>query len=219
MLINIKDERNYIIMKLKAIDLAVFITLVFCICATVSFEKRCDGIREDILRLHVIANSDSKEDQALKLKIRDAILENSASTLEGCDDIISAKTKIGSSVASFRDIAQQCVFEHGYDYNVSIYLDKSYFPTRVYDNVTMPAGYYNALKIVIGKGEGKNWWCVMFPSLCLPGAYKKEDRLKQVLTEQELELVLSSPNYEVRFWLVEKYYDIKNAFCNKNNTF
>lgn len=202
-------------MKLKTIDIAVLVTLLICIGATVSFEKSCEGIREDVLRLHVIANSDSKEDQSLKLKVRDAIINISGSTLEGCEDIISAEDKISSSLSLFKWAAQSCVYSEGYDYSVSVYLDKSYFPTRVYENITMPAGYYNALKIIIGKGEGKNWWCVMFPSLCLPGAYKKEDKLKQVLNEKEIELVTSNPDYEVRFWLVEKYYDIKNAFYNK----
>lgn len=202
-------------MKLKAIDIAVFVTLLICIGATVSFEKSCEGIREDILRLHVIANSDSAKDQQLKLKVRDAIINSSEASLEGCEDIISAKNKVTSALSYFESIARQCVYSQGYDYEVSLCLEKSYFPTRVYENITLPAGYYNALKVIIGKGEGKNWWCVMFPSLCLPGAYKREDKLKQVLNDKELDLVTANPSYEVRFWLIEKYYDVKNAFYNK----
>ncbi len=201
-------------MKLKAIDLAVFFTLVICIISTVSFESTCEDVREDILRLHVIANSDSAQDQSLKLKVRDTLLKKGERLFTDCEDILSAKKMISTSILSLKQIAQNAVYAEGYSYNVSVALGKSYFPTRVYENITMPAGYYDALKIIIGEGEGQNWWCVMFPSLCLPGAYKKEERLSEVLTEKEMKLVLSKPKYEVRFWLVEKYYEVKNKFKN-----
>ncbi len=199
-------------MKLKAIDLAVFLTLIICIGATAAFERTCKGVREDILRLHVIANSDSGEDQSLKLKVRDSLLKNSEDLFTDCEDILSAEKAVGTSLLSLKQTAQRAVYAEGYSYKVSIALGKSYFPTRVYDNITMPAGYYDALKIIIGEGKGQNWWCVMFPTLCLPGACKKEDKLSEVLTEKEMKLVLSKPKYEVRFWLVEKYYDIRNYF-------
>lgn len=202
-------------MKLKAIDIAVFLTLIICIGATVSFEKTCKGVRNDILRLHVIANSDSQEDQNLKIKVRDTLLSQGRAIFADCDDIISAENQISSSIDLLQEIAQSCVYNEGYNYNVSVCLAKSYFPTRVYENITMPAGYYDALKVIIGKGKGKNWWCVMFPSLCLPGACKKEEMLQEVLNEKEMDLVLSQPKYEVRFWLVEKYYDVKNFFSDK----
>lgn len=201
-------------MKLKAIDLALFITLIICIGATVTFEKTCEGVREDILRLHVIANSDSQSDQALKLKVRDSLLKNSKNLFTHCEDIISAEKAVGTSLLSLKQTAQRAVYAGGYSYKVRVALGKSYFPTRVYDNITLPAGYYNALKIIIGEGKGQNWWCVMFPSLCLPTACKKEDKLSEVLTEKEMKLVLSKPKYEVRFWLVEKYYDIRNRFTD-----
>lgn len=202
-------------MKLKAIDLAVLFTLIICIAATVSFESTCKGVRDDILRLHVIANSDSTKDQTLKLKVRDSLLEQGEKLFTDCDDIIAAEKMIGTSLLSLKQIAQNTVDAEGYPYSISVSLGKSYFPTKVYDNITLPAGYYDALKIIIGEGKGKNWWCVMFPCLCLQGAYKKEARLSEVLTEKELKLVLSKPEYEVRFWIVEKYYDIKNYFMPK----
>lgn len=201
-------------MKLKAIDLAVFFTLTICIIATASFESTCKDVREDVLRLHVIANSDSAEDQRLKLTVRDTILKKSESLFTDCDDIISARRLAGTSLISLRHTALQCITSQGYGYNVRVTLGKSYFPTRVYENITLPAGYYNALKVIIGEGKGKNWWCVMFPSLCLPGTYDKQERLSKALTEEEMKLVLSNPKYEVRFWLVEKYYEVKNRIKN-----
>lgn len=201
-------------MKLKAIDLAVFFTLIICIAATVSFETTCKDVREDILRLHVIANSDTAEDQSLKLIVRDTLLQRSEKLFTDCNDIVSAQKIAGTSLIRLKHIARECVLSQGYDYKISVTLDKSYFPTRVYENITLPAGYYNALKIIIGEGRGKNWWCVMFPSLCLPGAYDKQERLSEVLSEKEMHLILSSPKYEVRFWLIEKYYEIKNRLKN-----
>ncbi|MBQ7295362.1 MAG: stage II sporulation protein R [Clostridia bacterium] len=202
-------------MKLKAIDIAVFITLIICIGAAVSFESTCKDVREDILRLHVIANSDSAKDQALKLKVRDSILKKSENLFTDCEDIISAEKILGTSLLFLKQTAQNAVYNEGYSYSVKVAFGKSYFPTRVYENITLPAGYYDALKIIIGEGKGQNWWCVMFPSLCLPGACKKEDILSDVLSDKEMKLVLSKPEYEVRFWLVEKYYDIKNYFSSQ----
>ena len=201
-------------MKLKAIDLAVFLTLIICIIATVNFENTCKGVRDDILRLHIIANSDSEPDQRLKLKVRDGIISQCGGLFNNCDDILSATQSAEDSLSELKDVALTCVENYGYNYDVSVSLCESYFPTKVYENVTLPAGYYNAVKIIIGEGKGKNWWCVMFPSLCLPGALSKESRLSSVLSENEMKLVLSEPEYEVRFWLVEKYYDIKNRFKN-----
>ncbi len=199
-------------MKLKAIDIAVLSALAVCIIACVAFEDTCEGLRGDILRLHVIANSDSAADQSLKLKVRDAVLKEGSELFSDCETIDSAKIQAASALYSIRRIARQAVYGEGYDYNVNIRLEKTYFPTRVYENITLPAGYYDALKIVIGEGKGQNWWCVMFPCLCLPGACKKEDVLKEVLNEKEIDLVTSDVKYEVRFWIIEKYYEIKDSF-------
>lgn len=201
-------------MKLKAIDISVFITLIICIVATVSFESTCKDVREDILRLHIIANSDSASDQSLKLTVRDTLLQKSGELFGECDDILSAKALAATNLLSVQNIAQRCVYNQGYDYTVRVELGKSYFPTRLYENVTLPAGYYDAVKIIIGEGKGQNWWCVMFPCLCLPGAYKKQEQLSSVLSDKEIALVLSDPKYEVRFWLVEKYYETKNKLKN-----
>ncbi len=199
-------------MKLKAIDIAVISALAICVIACACFESTCEGLRDDILRLHVIANSDSAADQSLKLKVRDAVLKESSELFGRCETIDSAKAEAASSLYSIRRIARNAVQAEGYNYNVSIRLEKSYFPTRVYESITLPAGYYDAVKIVIGEGGGKNWWCVMFPCLCLPGACKKEDILKEVLNEKEIDLVTSDVKYEIRFWIIEKYYEIKESF-------
>lgn len=203
-------------MKLKAIDISVFAALIICILATVSFENSCKGIREDILRLHVIANSDEDYDQELKLKVRDAVLLSGEAIFSGSEDIISAEGKIADKTDVLKAAAEETIENLGYDYDVKIELARSYFPTRIYDELTLPAGYYKAVRIVIGEGKGKNWWCIMFPPLCLPAATSDREVISEYLSEKEMDIVTSNPKYEVRFWLVEKYYDIKNRFFVEN---
>lgn len=203
-------------MKLKAIDISVFAALIICIVATVSFENSCKGIREEILRLHVIANSDEDYDQELKLKVRDAVLFSGEAIFSGSEDIISAEGKIAEKIQVLKYAAEETVKNLGYDYGIKVELARSYFPTRVYDDITLPAGYYKAVRIVIGEGRGKNWWCIMFPPLCLPAATNNREVIGEYLSEKEMGVVTANPEYEVRFWLVEKYYDIKNKYFVEN---
>ena len=203
-------------MKLKAIDISVFLTLIICIIATVSFENDCKGIREEVLRLHVIANSDEDYDQELKLKVRDAVLSSGEKVFSGSEDIISAESEIADKKDVILHSAVETIRNLGYDYDVKIELARSYFPTRTYDNLTLPAGYYKAVRIIIGEGKGKNWWCIMFPPLCLPSATKKDEIISTFLTEEEMDIVTADPDYEVRFWIVEKYYELKNKLFVEN---
>ena len=203
-------------MKLKAIDISVFLTLIICIIATVSFENDCKGIREEVLRLHVIANSDEDYDQELKLKVRDAVLRSGEEVFSGSEDIISAESEIADKKDVILHSAIEAIRNLGYDYDVKIELARSYFPTRTYDNLTLPAGYYKAVRIIIGEGKGKNWWCIMFPPLCLPSATKKDEIISPFLSDEEMDIITADPDYEVRFWIVEKYYELKNKLFVEN---
>ena len=203
-------------MKLKAIDISVFLTLIICIIATLSFENNCKGIREEVLRLHVIANSDETYDQELKLKVRDAVLRSGKTVFSGSEDIISAENEIADKKEVILYSAVETVRNLGYDYDVKLELTRSYFPTRTYDNLTLPAGYYKAVRIIIGEGKGKNWWCIMFPPLCLPSATKKDEIISDFLTDEEMDIVTADPDYEVRFWIIEKYYELKNKLFVEN---
>ena len=203
-------------MKLKAIDISVFLTLIICIVATASFENDCKGIREEVLRLHVIANSDEDYDQELKLKVRDAVLSSGEEVFSGSEDIISAESEIADKKDVILHSAIEAIRNLGYDYDVKIELARSYFPTRTYDNLTLPAGYYKAVRIIIGEGKGKNWWCIMFPPLCLPSATKKDEIISPFLSDEEMDIITADPDYEVRFWIVEKYYELKNKLFVEN---
>lgn len=163
------------------------------------FSALCGEIRGEVVRLHVLAHSDSEEDQALKLKVRDAVLVAADGLLDGAKDKEEALAVATEHLPILQKAAQQCVQENGYGYPVSVELCEMYFTTRTYDSGTLPAGWYNALRVTIGSGEGHNWWCVVFPPLCLGGA----TALSDVVDEEACEVVENAPRYQVRFKLVE----------------
>ena len=196
-------------MKRNTIELSfLFAFLLAVIISFCGFETECKTIRTKVLRLHVIAASDSEEDQALKLKVRDSVLRCSQDILSGETQKGTAERRIAANLDALRIAAEEEIKKNGYDCPVRVELTKADFPTRTYENVTLPAGQYNAVRVVIGNGEGKNWWCVMFPPLCLSAA-KKQTGLSDVLNKDELALTQSDPKYEIRFWIVEKIEKLK----------
>jgi len=131
-----------------------------------SYARDVEEISDNVLRLHVIANSDSEADQEVKLKVRDAVLEysqNQCFTWDNKDDAVDAAA---SHIPDIEHIANDVLRENGFSYTAHAEIAEVYFPTRTYDKVTLPAGEYTALRIILGEGQGKNWWCVMFPPLC-----------------------------------------------------
>jgi stage II sporulation protein R len=131
-------------------------------------------VRQDTLRLHILANSDSQEDQALKLLVRDRILEETAEIFSGSASRDEAILAAQEALPRILDTARQAIREEGFSYSVSGKVERVYFNTRQYDSAILPAGVYDAVQIRIGKAEGKNWWCVLFPPLCV-GAALPED--------------------------------------------
>ncbi len=194
----------------KDIASAACLALVFCIVLTLAgFDSKCEQLRDKVLRLHILANSDSEQDQALKLKVRDSILKVSDGMFDNLESKDSAMELIEKNTEVFEKIAINTIKKCGYDYPVSISVGKAYFDTRVYDNFTLPAGEYDAVRVLIGKAEGKNWWCVMFPSLCIPAA-EKEHKLTEAVDEKSAEIAENAPRYEMRFKVVEWYESFKN---------
>ncbi|MBQ8784334.1 MAG: stage II sporulation protein R [Clostridia bacterium] len=197
-------------MKLsRKIELAVIIGVIFSVVLNIAaFAVTCENVRQEVLRLHVIAASDSYEDQQLKLKVRDAVLQAGADAFDGSVNVENAVERLTPQIDNLELVAKETVRENGFDYDVKVTLSKEFFATRTYENVTLPAGKYLAVRVVIDKGEGQNWWCVMFPSLCLPAARVKTE-LDDVLNEKEVQLVSRNPKYEPRFKIVEiieKYF-------------
>ncbi len=202
---------------IQAALLIGFITAVFCegICA---FAESRRGITEDVFRLHVIANSDSDEDQALKLRVRNAVLEASADIFGGADSAADAKQLSEENLQLFEAAAAAEIAASGYDYPVRCEVGTVHFDRRVYGSAELPEGDYSALRVIIGEGEGKNWWCVMFPALCLPAVTNTDEVLSLaaengVISTDDVELMQDPENYEVKLYFAE----VIKKLCEKLN--
>ena len=198
----------------RKIELSLTIGIVTSIIfSVISFAQTSAHIRESVLRLHVIANSDVSVDQNLKLAVRDAIINESEEIFDGTVTVDNAVEKITPEINNIEEIAERVVENYGFDYNVDVSIDEEYFETRTYETVTLPAGKYLSLIVRIGEGKGKNWWCVMFPPMCVSAA-DEDDILKTTLSEKEIKLVNSKPEYEPRFKIIELYEKFRNKICN-----
>ena len=170
-----------------------------CVC---SFGEECSFIRENTLRLHILANSDSPADQALKLKIRDAVLSHSGELFSGCDTRQKMVGAAQEQLSDIQRIAEQTAMHNGYDLPVTVSVTDMFFATRRYDNCLLPAGTYTAVLIELGEAAGKNWWCVLYPPLCVSAAQtgftEEEAQISDSLLQQE-----ELPRYRVRLAVVE----------------
>ena len=165
------------------------------------------ALQENFLRLHVVGASDSQEDQDVKLLVRDAVL---ASLEEGLDDLMdpaAAYDYVARMLPKVEDAANRCLQAAGFSDTVAVSLTEEAFPTRDYDTFSLPAGVYQALRVVIGEGEGKNWWCVVFPQLCVGEDFVETASVAGL--SPELTGTLEG-EYEIRFWLLEKIGEMKN---------
>lgn len=165
-----------------------------------------DEINTKLIRFHVIANSDSDEDQNLKLKVRDKVLEYISPKLKNSQSIEQSRKIIKENDNNIRAIAGDTIKKNGYNYGVKTVLGFENFPVKTYGNITLPQGNYEAYRIIIGEGKGRNWWCVMFPPLCFIDITKGQVAYKE--TEKEMKKVLSDKEYE----------EIDNANTDNANT-
>ena len=164
-----------------------------------------NNIADSVFRLHVIANSDSKEDQELKLKVRDELLSYMNIISKDSANKQEAMQIANEHKEEFTQIAEKVIKENGYNYTVNVQVGKADFPTKYYGDITLPAGTYDALKVQIGEAKGQNWWCVMFPPLCfvdvstgiVPDNSKQE--LKQSLDNEEYDLISKTDDNEILF--------------------
>lgn len=203
-------------MKFIKIELAALIAFIICVTAsTYKLDRECDGIREGVLRLHVIAASDSEEDQKIKLQLRDELLIRGSELFSASTTKEDAEKKLADGISLIQQQANSFLRKEEYPLTARVSLEKSYFPTRRYEGFTLPAGFYDALKVTIGPGEGQNWWCVMFPALCLPAAEKGTADFDGILTDRQQEII-TGEKYEVRLWLVEKWQEMKEFFIYNN---
>ena len=194
--------------------LSVTVILLFIVLGALPIHGE-DKIYDNVLRLHVLANSDSEEDQTLKLKVRDAILERSSELFGKSESIEEAAESINANIDAITEVARKVIAENGYDYPVSVTLTNEHYPTRSYEALSFPSGEYLSLRVMIGDAEGQNWWCVLFPPLCLSAATDKavaEDAFISVgLTGEQYRIITESDNtkYTVRFKILETISGLK----------
>lgn len=171
------------------------------------FGAACDDLRSNVLRLHIIANSNSAEDQAVKLKVRDSILTQTADIFDGKASLKEAEASAAKNIERLNETAVKTLRENGFNYGAAAEIGNSYFETREYEDFTLPAGIYRSLIIRLGNGEGKNWWCVVFPAVCVPAA--GDARLSDSTAEVSADIAEHPNKYVMKFKAVEIYEDLK----------
>ncbi len=191
----------------KAVLCGFFLT---CLLSMTGFCSVCENLQNDVFRLHILANSDTIQDQQLKLKVRDGLLDYTVQLFQNCRTRDEAVSAAKNNTDKLRDYAQELVRRNGYDYPVDAYVTSMSFDTRIYENFTMPAGTYETLRIVIGQGNGHNWWCVLYPALCIPAA--QDNSLGTVLDSNEADVITNTDKYEVKFKFVEILQNICSFF-------
>ena len=202
---------------LKIYLLLIFLLFIYTIFCAHSYSNAISAeLSNAVFRLHVLANSDSEEDQHLKIKVRDALLSYMNTLSSNCNTKEEAIQIANQHKNEFQTIAENIIVENGYNYPVQIKINNFYFPTKSYGDISLPAGYYDALRVEIGNAKGKNWWCVLYPSLCFvdvtSGVVPQEskEQLQNSLNEEEYKLISNSDtSVNFKFKLVE--------FFNKNN--
>ena len=185
--------------------LLILLFLYIFVCAFSYVNAVSSDIANSVFRLHVIANSDEKEDQELKLKVRDNVLSYMNKICENTTSKEDAILIANKHIDEFKEIALNTIHENGYDYSVNIRIGNFSFPTKTYGDISLPAGYYDALRIEIGEANGQNWWCVMFPPLCFvdvsSGIVPDESKqtMKSDLSDEEFSLISDNEDSNIKF--------------------
>ena len=173
--------------------------------------QRQDALARKMIRLHVIANSNSDADQALKLKVRDKVLDFTTNVLQRSENMEDAQRQLQDALGRIESIAQREIVSRGYNYPVTAQLTSTEFPLKEYDGFSLPAGEYMALRLVIGEGEGQNWWCVVYPPLCVTAASDvQETGIACGMEQEELDLMQEAgEEYQVKFRCVELWEQLR----------
>lgn len=204
-------EKMLVKKTIRKILISTIIGLAITSAITDYSQRVMADITSSVVRLHILANSDSDEDQQLKIKVRDDIIAYLDPLLESAENVEKTKEIIANNIEEIEKEAEKSIKKHGYAYNVTAVLGKSEFPQKSYNGTTFPAGKYDALKIIIGEGNGQNWWCVLYPQLCFSYSESGElpptskTKLKNVLTEDEYNIITSKDEIKFKLKIVEMF--------------
>lgn len=193
--------------KFRLWESAALLALCAALCAGVWAQGRQSAVSAGLVRLHVVAASDSRREQALKLRVRDAVLTVLTPLLDEAEDVKQARALIGENLERVEAAARAA--SGGEPVRVS--LSRENYPTRRYAGFTLPAGEYESLQVVLGEGRGRNWWCIVFPPLCVSAA--QGERLREVMDPEDVKLLCEEEGYELRFKLVELWGELKNRLA------
>lgn len=188
--------------------LALFVACL--VCTALWAEATQVQLASQVIRLHVLANSDSEEDQALKLEVRDRVLETTSALLTGETEPQAAAVLLDQHLDDIAQTAAQEISAQGHDDRVEVRLEQTWFPTRQYQGISLPAGNYLALRVLIGAAEGHNWWCVVFPNLCLPAVSERALEASTLTPGQISLLQEEETSYVFRFKALELWQSLKH---------
>lgn len=197
-------KTNKSTLLIKSAIIAFVLTVIYSV---IPFQAVCAEIPNDVFRFHILANSDSEEDQALKLKVRDKVLEKTKILFDTANSKSDAEEFVKANLETIEKIAQNEVYKNGYNYPVKAEVVNMHFDTRYYESYTLPSGMYDALRITIGNAKGHNWWCVMYPSICISTVDEGKDRAKDALSDDEYSVVTDN-KVEYKFFIVELFQKI-----------
>lgn len=207
-------KKNYFLLILLLILFILFTAYSY---SSAISKELCDGV----FRLHIIANSDSDDDQNLKYKVRDALLEYMNSLTSNCNSKSEVIEVANSHLSDFHNIAQKVITENGYNYDVNVEIGNFAFPTKVYGDISFPSGYYDALEVKIGSAKGHNWWCVMFPPLCFVDVTSgvvpttSKDELQNNLSNEDYSIISDTDaNAQIKFKIIELFKNIDIKLAN-----
>lgn len=197
--------------KLRYGEIALMLALALTMLWGAWSLQEQDALERKMIRLHVIANSDTQEDQALKLQVRDEVLTCATDILETSENMVEAEERIEAALPQIEQAAREKIRTEGYSYQVSARLEQTEFPTKEYDGFSLPSGEYLALRVIIGEGEGENWWCVVFPPLCTAAATDLEETaIATGLGEDDLSLITEeNQGYVLKFRSLELWESLR----------
>ena len=199
--------------RLKPWEPALAAALIVSLLAGVWADRTQEKLASDLIRLHVVAASDSEEDQAEKLAVRDRVLSLLEDEMRGCDDREDSKTVILENKDRLQAACEELLAERGSEHGVQITLSEEYYPTRQYEEIALPAGKYLSLRVMIGQSEGQNWWCVLYPPVCLGACSAKQQLAGAGFDEEQVKLV--SEESEVRYTVKFKVLEVIGRFWGK----
>ncbi len=194
--------------RLKIWESAALAAVCVALCIGTWAQARQNAISSDLVRLHVIAVSDDAEEQEIKLKVRDAVLDYLRPVLNDAENSVQAKKIISDHLNGIAGAAAEASEGRG----VKVSLGREHYPTKSYQGFSLPAGEYQSLKIVLGEGHGHNWWCIVFPPLCLEAAQAQQ--VQSVMAREDYAIVSDCQGYELKFKLVELWGELVDRFSN-----